>query len=226
MTQAWNHLLFAHWSLPADVMRRHVPLSLDLDLYKGKAWLAVTPFFLNDLAPRLGPAFPGLSEFPELNVRTYVTYRGVPGVFFFSLDAGSWPAVIGARLGFGLPYFRANMTIERSGDEVAYRSRRRGSGRATQFLARYRPTSAVRTSAPGSLEYFLTERYCLYAIRGKSVWRAHIHHKPWPLQAASAQIEVNTMADAAGIELPATPPLLHFAHRIEVLVWPPKIVSG
>lgn len=217
LTQAWNHLLFAHWPLPAEVLRAHLPRQLELDTFDGRGWIAVTPFFLSEFSPRGVPPAPRISSFPEINVRTYVVGNGVPGVFFFSLDAGNWPAVIGARLGYGLPYFRADIEIAQEANGYRYRSRRR-NGRA-DFVARYRPTSPPSHPARGSLEYFLVERYCLYAVRAGMLWRAHIHHEPWPLQQASAEIERNTMADAAGILLPGTPPLLHYAERIEVLTW-------
>jgi uncharacterized protein YqjF (DUF2071 family) len=198
-------------------LRAQVPPQLELDLRDGRAWLAVTPFFLSEMSLRGVPPIPAVSSFPEINVRTYVVKNGIPGVFFFSLDAGKWPAVVGARVAYGLPYFRADIDAAGEGPGVRYRSRRR-DGRA-DFVARYRPTSPVRHPQPGSLEYFLVERYCLYAIRAGRVWRAHIHHEPWPLQDASAEIERNTMAEAAGIHLPPEPPLLHYAERIEVLTW-------
>lgn len=217
LTQAWNHLLFAHWPLPPSLVRPLVPAKLDLDTFNGQCWITVTPFLLSEMSLRSVPPLAGFSSFPEINVRTYVVCNGVPGVYFFSLDAGSWAAVAGARLGYGLPYFRADMEIAPERDGFRYRSRRR-DGRA-DFVARYRPDSPPRNPERGSLEYFLVERYCLYALRAGRVWRAHIHHEPWPLQNASAEIERNTMAEAAGIRLPEIPPLLHFAERIEVLTW-------
>lgn len=217
LTQAWNHLLFAHWPLPPAALRPLVPRALDLDTFKGQCWLAVTPFYLSEMSLRSLPPLPGISSFPELNVRTYVIKEGIPGVYFFSLDAGAWPAVFGARIGFGLPYYRADMEIASEANGFRYRSRRR-DGRA-DFVGRYRPVGPPQHPVPGSLEYFLVERYCLYALRAGRAWRAHIHHEPWPLQPAAAEIERNTAAEAAGICLPSVAPLLHYAERIEVLTW-------
>jgi uncharacterized protein YqjF (DUF2071 family) len=178
---------------------------------------------MSGIRSRFLPPMPGLSRFPELNVRTYVRYRGdVPGVFFFSLDAGNLTAVRAARSFYGLPYFHAEMSVKSLGENYEYSSRRLQDPRPAEFHGRYRPVSAPRPREKGSLEHFLTERYCLYAVRGPQVSRAYIHHLPWPLQDAEAEVERNTVVQAAGIELPATKPLLHFSREIEVLVWWPQ----
>lgn len=220
MRQQWNRLLFAHWALPAEPLRALLPRELALDLFDGQCWLAVTPFYLSGLRLRGLPPPPFV--FGELNVRTYVTLEGKPGVYFFSLDAGSVLAVFGARAAYALPYFYASMKIECEGDGVHYRCRRSHMGKVAEFEGRYRPLSPPRHAVAGTLEHFLTERYCLYAAEGGRLYRAQIHHAPWPLQDAEAEISRNTMASAAGIQLPHTPPLLHFAHRLDVLVWPPE----
>src|SRR5439155_18401015 len=140
--------------------------SLALDVFDGTAWLSITPFFLSDLRPRALPALPWLSCFPELNVRTYVTRDGKPGVYFSSLDAGSVFAVAAARATYHLPYFRAAMTVTRTPDgAIEYDSRRRHrDAPSAEFSGRYRPTGAASRSTPGTLDHFLTERYCLYAV--------------------------------------------------------------
>jgi uncharacterized protein YqjF (DUF2071 family) len=168
--------------------------------------------------PRAVPDVPGFSKFPELNVRTYVTYQGRPGVYFFSLDAANLSAVLGARWLYRLPYFYSRMKVK-VGEDIHYECNRRVSPQA-RFRARYRPVSAVRVREKGALDHWLTERYCLYTVSRQRVFRAEIHHVPWPLQDAEADIEVNTMAQAAGIRLPDVAPLLHFARQLQVLVWP------
>ncbi len=219
MTQSWHDLLFAHWPVEADVLRDKVPPALPLDVFDGRAWIGVVPFHMTNVGPRGLPSLPALSAFPELNVRTYVTLGGKPGVYFFSLDAASTLAVIGARTVFNLPYYRAAMTVHTGTKRVTYRSVRR-SATSAQFAATYEPLGVVSPAQPGTIEHFLTERYCLYAMtRSGTPRRLEIHHKPWPLQAADAQIAVNTMAAAAGITLPPVAPLLHFAKRTDVLTW-------
>jgi uncharacterized protein YqjF (DUF2071 family) len=218
LTQTWHHQLFAHWPVDEAVLRARVPTALPLDLFDGTAWLGIVPFQMSNVAPRGMPPMPLLSAFPELNVRTYVTIGGKPGVYFFSLDAGCSLAVAIARTLLGLPYYVADMMVETSGDEVRYCSRRESDH--AELTARYRPVGPVQPAAPGTLEYFLTERYCLYTVdRSGRAHRLQIHHPRWPLQAAFAKIDVNTMADAAGITLPPRPPLLHFAKRQDVVAW-------
>ena len=219
MAQTWQDLLFAHWRLPTSVVRPNVPGELPLDEFDGSAWVGVTPFRLTGLRARWTCPLPVFSSFPELNVRTYVTVGGKPGIHFFSLDAGSALAVTAARRFYRLPYFWSEMSARSQGDEVEYRSRRRGNAGA-RFAARYRPEGPELRTRPGTLEHFLTERYCLYAIDEGVVLRADIHHPPWPLQAAAATLHENTMSPP-GIELEGRP-LLHFAARQDVLIWAPE----
>ena len=218
--QKWHDLLFAHWPMQPEQIRPLVPTQLDLDVFQGKAYVAVTPFHMSGIRARFFPPVPWLRRFPELNVRTYVRYKSIPGVYFFSLDAGSLPAVWGAKLGYGLPYVYAKMSVSISQSHIEYSSHRVQPPGPADFRGRYRPVSEPRQREKNSIENFLTERYCLYTIRSEKVYRAHIHHPPWMLQDAEAEIEVNTMAKAAGIELPAAKPLLHFSRLMEVLVWP------
>ena len=221
MTQSWHDLLFAHWPVEPGALRGHVPAELTLDLFDGRAWLGVIPFHMTHVAPRGVPWLPFASAFPELNVRTYVTVGGKPGVYFFSLDAASALAVMTARALFHLPYHRARMSVDVGPRRVSYRSARTTG--AAEFAASYGPIGPATESGPGTLEYFLTERYCLYTSR---IRRLEIHHRPWPLQPADAQIAVNTMAAACGIALPDTAPLLHFAKRLDVLTWGLKSALG
>jgi uncharacterized protein len=218
MAQSWHDLLFMHWPLRPETLRPLVPQQLELDLWEKQAWLAVAPFWMSGVRARGLPPIPGLSRFPELNVRTYVKFGGKPGVYFFSLDAGSLPAVWGARAGYHLPYFHARMKAAGEGDAVAYSSRRTRS--KAEFQGRYRPTRPVEVRLRGTIENWLTERYCLYTEYRRAIYIGEIHHAPWPLQDAEAEIELNSMGEAAGIVIPQTRPLLHFARRIDVLIWP------
>ncbi|HEY2379426.1 MAG TPA: DUF2071 domain-containing protein [Gemmatimonadaceae bacterium] len=227
MAQRWTDLLFAHWPVDAEALRRIVPPSLPIDLFEGRAWVSIAAFYLSHLRARWLPALPIVSEFPELNVRTYVTLGSKPGVYFFSLDAGSAVAVAAARATYFLPYFRASMNIRAAADgTLQYHSRRIDSrGRPAELSARYRPIGPISRAKPGSLDHWLTERYSLYAIDHAARIRcAEIHHHPWPLQPAEADISVNTMASAGGIELPSTAPRLSFASRLDVVVWSPTRV--
>lgn len=181
------------------------------------------PFRMAGVRLRLTPALPWLSAFPELNVRTYVVADGKPGVWFFSLDAANPVAVAVARAWFHLPYFRARMSCDERDGWMEYKSVRTHRGaRGAELHGRYRPVGGQFSARPRSLEHFLTERYCLYTAEAKGrVIRGEIHHSPWPLQPAEAEFTKNTMTEAAGFSLPHEKPLLHFAKRLDVLVWQP-----
>lgn len=222
MHQTWHDLLFAHWPVRVEDLRPHIPPSLQIDTYEGQAYLAVVPFRMSNVRPRFLPSVPRLSAFPELNVRTYVTDGKKPGVWFFSLEAGNPLAVQIARTGFHLPYFHARMECQPQGAGIAYDSERIHKGATpAQFRGTYVPTGPMYFAQKRTLEHWLTERYCLYALgrRGR-VYRGEIHHQPWPLQPATAEIEVNSMSAAAGVPLPNIPPILHFARLLHVAVWP------
>jgi uncharacterized protein len=189
---------------------------------EGSAWVAVTPFRVSAARLRGVPHLPGITSFPELNVRTYTTIDGKPGIWFMSLDAASALAVFGARRGYRLPYFKAEMECRASAGWIEYRSRRvSADGEPAELVARYRPTGPEAPAAPGSLEQWVTERYCLYTLGERGdLLRADIHHPPWPLRSAEATFELNTMAEPYNLELDEPPPLLHFARRQDVLIWP------
>lgn len=223
MTQWWRELLFAHWPIPAASIAPLLPTTLEPDLFDGTAWVAVVPFRMTGVRIRYTPALPWFSNFAELNVRTYVRPRAgsqdKPGVYFWSLEASNPVAVAVARSAFHLPYMNATMSIRVEDDAVRYASRRtHRDAPPADFQARYRPLDATRKT---DLVRWLTERYCLYTTDPSGqLYRGDIHHIEWPLYDAEAQIETNTMAQAAGIELPDQPPLLHFSPAIQVAIWP------
>jgi uncharacterized protein YqjF (DUF2071 family) len=218
MKQTWHDLLFAHWPVPHATLRPLIPTQLELDQFGGQCWLGVVPFRMSGIRGRGMPPLPGLSQFPELNVRTYVTHGDKPGVYFFSLDAANLPAVWAARKFYHLPYFHAEMRCEDREGNILYSSRRLKS--TAELQGRYRPTAEVRLREKESLEHWLTERYCLYTTHRNDVYRGEIHHQPWPLQIAEAELETNSVAAAAGISLSGAAPSLLFARRLEVLIWP------
>ena len=223
MTQTWNDLLFAHWVVDAAQLRSRVPDHFELDLYDGAAWLAIVPFHMTNVAPRGVPSLPWVSEFAELNVRTYVRVGDRPGIYFFSLDAGSALAVQAARTLFNLPYYTATMHSGRNGSGAVEYSSSRAAAPGGEFRATYGPTGSPFVPVERSLEYFLTERYCLYNIdRGGKPYRLDIHHPPWSLRMATASIARNTMADVNGIPLTGPPTLLHFARRQDAVAWLPE----
>jgi uncharacterized protein len=218
--QTWCDLLFAHWRVPEEALRRVVPPSLPLHLSEdGSAWLGITPFVVEGLRLRGTPPLPWLSSFPELNVRTYVELDGKPGIYFLSLDAARRAAVIAARRTYRLPYFHARMRASRVGTRIDYESQRiDSSGPAARFRGSYSPAGALTDDL---LARWLAERYCAYTLDGKgSPLRIDIHHPPWPLQPAEGELEAQGMADQVGIALEGEP-LLHFSARQDTLIWAP-----
>ena len=231
MTQRWNDLLFAHWPVPAASITALLPEGLQVDTFQGSAWLGVVPFWMNKIKVRGLPEVLSARSFPELNLRTYVRDRnsGTAGVYFFSLDAANLMAVGVARAFYHLPYHWAEMRFEQKTErDFSFSSRRCFSSQPVLFKARYRglgPTRKLAESRPGSLEYFLTERYYLFSLNwaGQLV-RAGIHHLPWPLEEAEAEIEQNDLASAIGIQLPDQAPILHYSRRLAVYIWPAEVL--
>ena len=221
LAMQWWDLLFLHWPVSPSVLRPLIPSALTLDTFSGSAWLGVVPFRMSGVHPRCVPCLPGVSAFPELNLRTYVSAGGKPGVWFFSLDAASRLAVRGARGLFHLPYFDARMSANLQKDAIDYESERVHRGApAVRFQGRYRPTGPVSLSHPGSIDAWLTERYCLYAAdRAERLYRGEIHHEPWPLQPAEVDVKTNTIAAGIGVDLPDEKPLLHFSRHLNVVAW-------
>ena len=218
MAQRWEKLLFAHWSFPPEQIEPLIPKGLTLETYDGKAWIGVVPFLMNNVHPRGLFNVPWLSKFLELNVRTYVVADNKPGVFFFSLDAANSVGVFLGRNWFRLPYFNANMSLGIDGDNVRYHSTRsHRKAHSGIFEATYKPVSEVFHAERGTRDHFLTERYCLYAIdRHNQLYRAEVHHPQWPLQHATADININTVAP---IDIPDESPILHYADGLDVVVW-------
>jgi uncharacterized protein YqjF (DUF2071 family) len=219
--QTWCNLLFAHWEVPAERLRRVMPPALPLHLYDdGRAWLGITPFEVKGLRLRGTPPLPWVSQFPELNVRTYVELDGKPGIYFFSLDAARKAGVIAARRTYRLPYFHARMRAVRMGTRIDYESERiDSSGPPASFRGSYEPTGPVTDDHLGR---WLAERYCAYTVDGSGrPLRIEIHHPPWPLQPAQGELDAAGMAAPLAIELRGEP-LLHFSARQDTLIWPLK----
>jgi len=221
MGQTWIDLLFAHWRVEPEVLQRVMPPQLTPETYDDAAWLGVSPFVIRGLRLRGSPPPPLISGFPEINVRTYVSVGGKPGIYFFSLDADSRAAVFAARRAYRLPYFRSKIDVERSGgSSVGYRARRvSDDGPPAEFEGTYGPAGEPDPADPGTLAHFLAERYCLYTLDDRRrICRAEIHHPPWPLQTATLGLDQNTITSGLGVELSGDP-IVHFSRRQDVAIW-------
>lgn len=215
--QRWRKLLFMHWTVPVDVMRAAVPVSFDLDLHEGVAYVGVVPFGMEGVRPRLVPEFAALA-FLETNVRTYVVRKGEPGVYFFSLEAASRLAVAAARAAFALPYHHARMQLLESDGVVQYVTTRTSSG--AQHHVRYRVGEHIGASSPGTLEHFLLERYLLFTERGGAARKGQVHHVPYPAHRAEV-LEVNDQLVAAANLPPieGLPLHVHYSPGVDVEVF-------
>ena len=231
LRQRWNDMLFANWPVAASLIAPLIPEGLQVDTFQGSAWLGVMPFWMEQIKLHGLPSIPGARSFPQLSLRTYVRdpQTGTPGLCFLSLEASNPLAALVGRAFYRLPYHWAEMHLEqRSEREFAFYSRRRFAQRPVVFNARYRglgPSARLADRRAGSIEYFLMERYCLYSSnRDGHAIRANLHHESWPLEEAEAEIAQNDLAAAFGIQLPDVEPVLHYARRLAVYVWPSELV--
>jgi len=230
--QNWHHLLFLHWEVPVAELQALLPSRLTVDTYEGKAYVGLVPFTITGVRATLTPPLPWISHFHEVNVRTYVHWQGRdPGVWFFSLDASSKLAVAAARAAYKLPYYGAEMSLEASKEPfptIDFSSRRtdeRGQIPAGGTF-RYRPMEGPVTHAsPGTIEHFLMERYILYTQEDHELYRARVHHQPYPILRAEVPILDETLVWAAGVRRPDTAPMRHYAAEVNVKVYPLERVS-
>ena len=232
ISQSWNDLLFAHFAIDPPALRRLVPDALTLDLYDGVAWLTISPCCTSHMRPSGIPPVPGLSFFPQVNLRTYVTLQGKPGILYFSVDAANLSVVWFARTFFRMQFWHsaiqvsgATIQARASQDRSIYFRSSRLNGRAThpsELDVVYAPEGNSWRARRGSLDEFLTERYCVYSWNRRTYYRTEVHHQPWLLQRASVEIRTNSIADSLGLTLPATPDLCHFSRSLKMLAWAPE----
>ena len=225
MRQDWSDLLFLHWEVPASMLMPLIPAPLELDEYEGRAFVGLVPFAMRGVRPVGLPALPGISDFLEVNVRTYVRLEGgAPGVWFLSLDAASRLAVWVARTFWNLPYYRAEMRsvdARASGGSITYTSRRLGDGAGAAGVdLAYRPTGEVRTALPGSLDHFLVERYLLYARGRDSLGSGRVFHDPYPLRGAVVERMEESLLAANGLTRPSGVPIVHYSPGVRTRIGP------
>jgi uncharacterized protein YqjF (DUF2071 family) len=222
MHQTWRELLFLHWRFPPEAIQGTLPTGLTVDTYDGLAFVGLVPFFMRNVRPRFLPVVPGISNFLETNVRTYVIGPdGTPGVWFYSLDAGNRLAVQLARRLFHLPYFHAEMKAERVGETIRYQTRRAQAASSHMSRFEYAPVAPAQLAEPGSLDFFLVERYVLFASRGDRLAKGRVHHVPYPVQPAEASQWDAGLLALAGLPAPEhEPDHVAFSSGVDVRVYP------
>ena len=224
MYQRWTDLLFLHWEYSVEAIQATLPDGLFADTFGGKAYLGIVPFFMRNIRPRFLPALPWISNFMEMNLRTYVYDRsGVPGVWFYSLDANRRLAVEVARRFFHLPYEHAKMKSARTpAGSISYESVRMGKLRDTGACSfEYRAGVELKEPAPESLEFFLVERYWLYVADGKRLLRGAVVHKPYPLTRAEVPVWNDHLLALNGFMSTGRPPdHILMSRGVEVSVYP------
>jgi uncharacterized protein YqjF (DUF2071 family) len=218
MSQTWDQLLFAHWPLPAARLAALVAAPLEVDTFDGQAWLGVVAFRLSRIQLRGCPVVSAVSDFAEVNLRTYVRIGGKPGVLFLSLHCPNRLAMALARPWFRLPYRHSRVALDVV-SETAHFSSQRQDG--VDFAAVYRPTLAP----VGGLERWLSERYCYYVqTPSAAVYRCDIAHQPWALARAEAHITRNTLGVPFGLAMQGQP-LVHYAAHMDTRIWPIRRVA-
>jgi uncharacterized protein YqjF (DUF2071 family) len=224
MRPQWNDLLFLHWGFAPERVAPLLPDGLELDLFEGRAYVGLVPFQMTNVRPHFVPDLGRLSHFttrfPELNVRTYVLRDGVPGVWFFSLDAASSLAVLAARSWFKLPYFKARMKMRQGKNGFDFWSKRLWPFPSNASCrVQFQPTGEARPAQPGSLDEFLVERYVLYSRRGQQLFRGRVFHEPYRVQSARVSVLRETNLRAAGFPRPQTQPHVLYSRGVQVEVW-------
>lgn len=221
MTQSWEHLLFAHWPVAPDLIRKMIPSELEIDTYDGQAWIGIIPFLMSGVRLRALPPIPGMTMFPELNVRTYVKTNQGSGVYFITLDASNPLIVRIARLWYRLPYYDADLTFLQQRESIRFTGRRLPFMTAAEtFHGVYEPSSDPFVPREGTLENWLTERYLFYCSHRNCIYQGEVYHEPWMLQRADSRIYGNTMTQSLHLHLPETPAVTYYARGVQSLVGP------
>lgn len=223
MYQNWDNLLFLHWPVKIEAIRPLIPAELEIDAFDAKAWIGITPFAVTNLRLAGLPRVPGFDAFFELNVRTYVVYKKMPGVWFFSLDASKLIPTLAARLAYLLPYLHARIDFRQTKGLSRFESERRCDN-TVRFQATWRTGMRLGEPDATSLAFFLVERYCFFVAHRDRVLITRIHHRPWTLNEATVESYASTMLKPLGISQPDSLPLVYFSSTLPVAIWPPKVV--
>lgn len=213
--QEWNNALFLHWSVPVEMLKPLIPDSLHLDLHDGKAWVSVVAFKMEKIRPKGLPTIPFVSDFYEVNVRTYVTKDRKPGVYFLNIEAQKTISAFIARKLSGLPYEKSSILTSSVGDTISFKSSNKLKG--FKLEADYQVKENI--AGKSILDYWLTERYCLYLEEKSSLYRYEIHHDEWEINSVNIK-RLDIDYGIAGLAIKSTKPaLIHYSKGVQVLAW-------
>lgn len=218
MTQTWTDVVFVHWPVEASSIRSSVPDGIEIDIYGGQAWISVVFFSLKEAGLIITPRFSIKEKVHEMNVRTYVKRNGKQGVYFFSLDTNSLLNTVGPRLAYFLPYFWADLKKERNNESLTIKAARKSSHR--KYKCSLSTCGQTYTAEKGSLDEWLTERYCLFNRIGGRYLRTDIHHKKWRLMQAEGRAAENSFLQPELEGAAAETPIFHYSKSQTAFIWP------
>ncbi len=222
MRHRWESATFLHWPYPVDLIRRHLPAGLEVEPWAGQAWVGLVLFRMHVQAP-IGRTWQLVPPFPETNVRTYVVGPGArPGIWFFSLDAGSPSAVVAARALYGLPYYRGTMSLEESEEKIWYQATRRWPGAGAGYEIEVEPGAAMAPERTTGFDHYLTARFTLWNQHARLLQRTDVSHPPWPLHSARLRHLRQELLQSANLPPPEDEPIVHFSPGVEVRIGPPR----
>lgn len=221
MRQTWSNLFFTHWPIAPEMIRPYIPQSLQIDTFNRYAWVGVVLFVMKGVYPRGLNCISLIRPFPEINVRTYVQFDGKPGIYFLSIDVGDWASCTIAKRWFRLPYFSSDVFFDRKDQNFYFQSNRKGIANTTiKFNGKYIPLPGVFYPQKGTLDHWLTERYCLYSKDQKgNLYCGEIHHRPWPLQNAESEIPTNSLLSPFNFDLTGVKPISHYSKGVDSFIW-------
>ncbi|KAB2334776.1 DUF2071 domain-containing protein [Cytobacillus depressus] len=228
MRQTWSNLFFTHWPIAPEILRPYIPQSLQIDTFNRYAWVGIILFVMEGIYPRGLNYKSILPSFPEINVRTYVQCDDKPGIYFLSIDVGDWASYTIAKRWFRLPYFSSHVSFQKEDQTFQFGSKRKGNSNSPiTFNGKYIPLPKIFYPKKGTLDHWLTERYCLYSKdqRG-NLYCGEIHHRPWPLQYAESEIHMNTLLSPFNIDLNEVKPISHYSKGVDSLIWNIKKVPS
>ncbi|MFD0770574.1 YqjF family protein [Bacillus sp. CGMCC 1.60114] len=221
MRQTWRNVFFLHWPIRPEALRPHIPAPLQMDTFDHYAWLGIVAFVMGGIYPRNFPFISITPRFSEVNVRTYVQYDGKPGVYFLSLDVQNWASYTIAKRWYRLPYYPAQISFQNEDKTIHCQSIRKGKiNTQIAFNGSFIPSPEVNFANTGTIDHWLTERYCLYsADKRGNIYCGEIHHSPWPLQKIETEIGMNTLFSPFHSGLSKEKPISHFSKGIDSLIW-------